>query len=224
MKFPILSITALAALCASPVSAVVYNFEYSGAGLLSPPDPVEGKVYGVSSPILTMSVHGSLLDFSDSSTARLSWYWQPFDGPRLFVDNRDQRVDGTSYNTASFPGFSLYSNGFLYFNEFELTFNTLTLEVSDWRIYFYDETGDDYFSTPQRRTFALFLGDDFYDPGSDPDWKFVFSTSVPGEWTVARDPPHGSQTPSPIPLPAGLPLMATALLALGLWRRRSRAD
>lgn len=225
MRFPTLCATALAALtAATPGHAVVYHFEYSGSPFSSPPDPVEGRVYTVDRSRLSMSVHESLLHFTDSSTATLTWGYNGM-SDRSWLNGILGRT---------IPGFTWSADMFVHHNEVSLTFNTQTLQVTDWNIATYEEYFDEYYSTPLRRGVALYLGekydlfdedigewvdiDYFMEKHGLTEYMFSFNTPEPASWTVSRSPPLAPITPSPIPLPAGLPLLATSLFALGLWR------
>ncbi len=215
---------ALMLLGATPASAVVYQLDYVTPTYVLPPDPVEGKVYEFNF-FLSVTVHESLLFFSDTYTAELS----VFDD----AESGDVYVNGELHEGRVSAGFGYLTSNISMFRQFRLKLDTQSLQVFDWDIRFYEEYDEDYFSNPLFRRGDIYLGwDHWIDPETGlgvefevlaerydlTDYKYGFFDTEPGSWTVTRTSSL-PQTPSPVPLPAGLPLLMTGLLVLGIWRR-----
>lgn len=214
---------ALMLLGATPASAVVYQLDYVTPTYVLPPDPVEGNVYEYNF-FLSITVHESFLVSTHGNTAELSVFGEWY--PQVL------HIFGELYEDGAPDGFGYVTSNDSMFHEIYFKLDTESLQVLDWELRFYEEHGTDYFSTPEYRRGDIYLG---WDHWIDPEtglfvdltileerygfigWKHGFMDSVPRSWTVTRTLPQ-SQTPSPVPLPAGLPLLMTGLLVLGIWR------
>lgn len=230
MKLPARLAAGLVCLClAAPASAVTFRFDYFGTPATLGPGEEEIYLYYLETgpefvfrdlPTDMPAVNGSFvvnaafLDLSAPRNVSFGLYAEigvsgPDDYKCITSPVTAPRTSQTCWDVGDDTAFMLNGPGLgANFNGIVVTFDSVALQVLSWDIFSYSEAEDDYFSGPGGSEQGIVVTD-------DGGWVSLFS-DTPSQWVVTRDPP------APIPLPAGLPLLAAALGALALLRRRRR--